>query len=152
MNLKKIGFGIYALVSVTLFIWYGFDSFLVVCEPCNSVIDCPPCQTGFMKNFWTYIIYWNLICALVLAAAGLYLSSKNGITQVVFNLFRFGLKGVLMASVLGILVTSLQLYQLLSANRELTKEFKQLGVTFCLAFLVSLTLLKVGLPKKKKIN
>ncbi len=46
---------------VFLILKYSIDKITIRCEPCIDVNNCPPCQTDFMGNFWTYVAIFNVI-------------------------------------------------------------------------------------------
>jgi len=48
-------------INLILISKYLLDKLTIRCEPCIDSNDCPPCQTDYMKNFWIYMIVFNLM-------------------------------------------------------------------------------------------
>ena len=61
MKPKKITLIIWLAVSSSTIAKYLWDKMTIQCEPCLPGIECPPCQTNFMGNFWWYFVGWNIL-------------------------------------------------------------------------------------------
>jgi len=48
-------------VNILLIAKYFYDKVTICCEPCPKGIDCPPCQTDFMKYFWIWILVFTAL-------------------------------------------------------------------------------------------
>ena len=82
MNRRKIVGIIWFAVNLILVIKYYWDSASIQCEPCLPEVECPPCQTNFMANFWLYCIIWNVVMILImLALKNLKTSANSGFAQ-----------------------------------------------------------------------
>jgi len=55
---------------------YFQDKLTIRCEPCLANTYCPPCQTDYMKDIWTYFIIWNII-TIVFGLLWLQVKKKN---------------------------------------------------------------------------
>lgn len=65
MERKKITLLIWLVISLSIFAKYFWDKMSIQCEPCLPGIECPPCHTRFMKNFWWYFVGWNVLAATI---------------------------------------------------------------------------------------
>lgn len=68
MNRRKAVIIIWFVLNLILGINYYLDTSTIHCEPCLPELECTPCQTSFMANFWLYIILWNVFMMIVLIA------------------------------------------------------------------------------------
>lgn len=68
MNRRKAVIIIWFVVDLILVINYYLDASTIKCEPCLPELNCTPCQTTFMANFWLFFIIWNVLMMIVLIA------------------------------------------------------------------------------------
>lgn len=68
MNRRKAVIIIWLAVNLILGINYYLDASTIHCEPCLPELECTPCHTTFMANFWLFIIIWNVFMMIVLFA------------------------------------------------------------------------------------
>ena len=54
------------LINLILISKYLLDKLTIRCEPCVDSNDCPPCQTDYMKNYWIYIIVFNVLFVIAI--------------------------------------------------------------------------------------
>jgi len=54
------------LINLILISKYLLDKLTIRCEPCVDSNDCPPCQTDYMKNYWIYIIVFNVFFVIAI--------------------------------------------------------------------------------------
>jgi hypothetical protein len=66
MNRRKVVIIIWFIVNLILGINYYLDASTIKCEPCLPELDCTPCQTTFMANFWLFFIIWNVLMMIAL--------------------------------------------------------------------------------------
>ena len=52
---------IWIVGNLVLILQYFIDKISIRCEPCIDVINCPPCQTDFMRDFWIYAVIFNIL-------------------------------------------------------------------------------------------
>lgn len=57
---------LYIVVNLILLARYFYDRFTIQCEPCLDSINCPPCETKFMSQFWFFMGFWNILMVTVL--------------------------------------------------------------------------------------
>lgn len=65
MNRRKAVIFIWFVVDLILVINYYLDASTIKCEPCLPELNCTPCQTTFMANFWLFFIIWNVLMMIV---------------------------------------------------------------------------------------
>ena len=46
--------------NMLLIVIYYYHKLSTNCEPCIPDMPCPPCQTSYMRNFWLYLLGYNL--------------------------------------------------------------------------------------------
>ncbi|QQS03521.1 MAG: hypothetical protein IPK50_14580 [Fibrobacterota bacterium] len=46
---------------ILLCLIYFVEKISIRCEQCIDLRNCPPCETGFMTNFWIYMALFNAI-------------------------------------------------------------------------------------------
>jgi hypothetical protein len=63
--IRKWTFELIWIVGNLLFIFkYFIDKYTIQCEPCIDISNCPPCQTNFMRDFWIYMTFINILTVI----------------------------------------------------------------------------------------